>query len=400
MRPRQLKSAARHLLSTQPYEHDGIGIDLRYGAGRGCYTKVPGGAIVRGGLADFFTFTGGNQSYYRGPSGLLIPSVTNTPRVEYDTSGNALGLLMETARTNSALWSRDFTNAAWVKVDITAAKDQTGVDGVANSASSLTADASGGTVLQTIVLAAVVRTLSFYMKRITGTGPVSISQDGVTFTDISGDLDALSPEYPWVRVSLTATQLNPIIGIEMSGSGDVIAVDFATIEAGAAASSCIPTTTVGVTRTADRCVRTLGTEFSATAGTLAIAGTSSQAQDAANSQFLYEISDGTANERYVAFRVAATDTCRFNVIDGGAGQGPINATLVSGAKFKMASAWAANDLATSFNGGAAGTDASATLPTVTTLDLGSTLGLLQMNGHILRFDYWPVRQPNAFLLSR
>ena len=62
------------------------------------------------------------------------------------------GLLIEETRTNVVLHNRDLTNAAWVKTNMTAVKDQTGVDGVANSASKITATAANATVLQTITL--------------------------------------------------------------------------------------------------------------------------------------------------------------------------------------------------------------------------------------------------------
>lgn len=155
------------------------------------------------------------------------------------------GLLIEEARTNSALWGRNFTNAAWVKVNITAALNQTGIDNSLNSASSLTATAINATALQTLSLASASRTLSFWVKRLTGIGAVSISQDGVSWT-------AITVTAAWSLVQLTATQLNPVIGFQIATSGDAIAVDFAQIEAGAFATSPILTTTAAVTRAADQ----------------------------------------------------------------------------------------------------------------------------------------------------
>lgn len=68
------------------------------------------------------------------------------PRLVYDPVTLASqGILVEEARTNVVLWNRDLTNAAWTKTNITAAKDQTGIDGFASSASKITATAGNGT---------------------------------------------------------------------------------------------------------------------------------------------------------------------------------------------------------------------------------------------------------------
>ena len=53
-------------------------------------------------------------------NGDLVVCSTDQPRVEYDSSGT-LGLLVEAARTNSALRSQEFDNAAWTARGIIAA---------------------------------------------------------------------------------------------------------------------------------------------------------------------------------------------------------------------------------------------------------------------------------------
>ena len=50
--------------------------------------------------------------------------------------GSNNGGLIEEARTNDALWSRDMTNAAWVKTTMTTALNAVGIDGTANSATT------------------------------------------------------------------------------------------------------------------------------------------------------------------------------------------------------------------------------------------------------------------------
>ena len=169
------------------------------------------------------------------------------PRFDYDPSTLApRGLLVEEARTNVALYSRDMTNAAWVKSSITAALNQTGLDGVANSASSITASGANGTILQTVTLASSQRFYSAYVKRITGSGAVSMTTDnGTTWT-------AITVTGSWTQVSIPAqTVTNPVFGFKLATNGDAIAVDCNQNEGGAFATSAIITTSTSVQRTAD-----------------------------------------------------------------------------------------------------------------------------------------------------
>lgn len=155
------------------------------------------------------------------------------------------GLLIEEARTNSALWARDMTNAAWTKVNMTTAQTATGSDCIANSATTLTATAANATALQTIVSISQADTYSVGLKRISGSGTVNISLDGVSWT-------AAAVTTTWTRFSVTSTLLNPNLGIQIVTNGDVIAADFNQAELGSSfATSPILTTTVAVTRNTD-----------------------------------------------------------------------------------------------------------------------------------------------------
>lgn len=397
MKRSSLMAAAQRAMVTSPYFHDGISLDFRQGYERGCYVKVPGGAITRAPLTTLFTFTSGNQSMYMGPAGLLVASATNTPRIEFDANGNCLGLLMEAARTNLALHSADGTNAAWTKTNTSAAKTATGPDGVSNSATTVTASAGNGTILQTVTSASATRTLSVWLKRRTGTGNVQLTLDGGT------GWTTQSITSSWARYTLTqAAVTNPNFGIRLVTSGDEVDFYGFQLESAAFASSHIPTTTVGVARTADSCFRTLGSEFSATAGTVALRGRTSGGLDSGAGQTIIEFDDATSNERHTITRAATSDTVRYNIFDGGVLQSSVeSASLGNREAFRSAWAWALNDIAQSTNGGSVNTDTGATIPTVTQLVLGGPggNGNSYMNGHILTFDYWPTRQPNGFLTS-
>lgn len=180
-----------------------------------------------------------------GSNGIWTQSSVNGP--SYDSVLGTLMLLIEAdSATNVVLYNRDLTNAAWVKTNCTAAKDQTGIDNVSNAASSVTATASNATILQTITLASSQQFQSAFVKRITGSGAVSMTMDGgATWT-------ALTLTSSWVRLPIPAQTLaNPSVGFKIATSGDAIAVDFVQNEAGAAWTSPIATTSTAVTRTAD-----------------------------------------------------------------------------------------------------------------------------------------------------
>jgi hypothetical protein len=173
------------------------------------------------------------------------------------------GVLMEDARTNVVLWSRDLTNAAWTKSNVTATQNQIGADGIAASATSLTATAGNGTALQAITLGSSARAQSAYVKRITGSGVIQMTTDnGATWT-------AVAVTSAWSRVSIPAQTLaNPTVGFRIVTNGDAIAVDFVQNENGPFPTSPILTTTVAVARTADA----LSFAFGQTSAILALTG--------------------------------------------------------------------------------------------------------------------------------
>lgn len=137
------------------------------------------------------------------------------------------------------------TGLIWSKQGITAAKDQTGIDGVANSASSLTATEDNGTCVQTYTTASASYTSSVYLKRLTGTGNVQVSLDGSTYSTVE------ISNTEWRRIALSGTVVNPSLGIKLATNGDSVAMDFGQIEDGTFATSPILTTSAAVARSAD-----------------------------------------------------------------------------------------------------------------------------------------------------
>ena len=201
--------------------------------------------------------------------GSMVLLTTDQPRREQ------LGLLVEPVSTGNGLTApRDLTDAAWIKTNTTAAKTATGPDGVSNSASTLTATSSDGTVTQTVTVASSRRSSSLRIKRRTGTGAVYVTRDNFgAQTDISASLS--STEWKWVRShcgqgdntsstqwwdvdfdvipnciavsAMSSTAANPTIGVKLAVSGDAVDIDMVQDEASPFATS--PQT--GFTRAAD-----------------------------------------------------------------------------------------------------------------------------------------------------
>ncbi len=345
-----------------------------------------------GALDPRITFTRASNAWYFNSAGNLTQAATDVPRFDYDPATlEARGLLIEGGMTNIALHSRDFTQAAWSKTNITAALNVTGIDGVANSASRLTATASNGTALQTITSASATHVSSFFARRITGTGTVEISQDnGATWT-------AITLTSAWQRFNVAAaTVTNPVIGFRMVTSGDVIAVDVAQCEVSAVVSSPIITGAASVARAADNAtVNTLTPWFNPIEGTI-LAEYSRPFP--ANGQYELSFNDGTTAEELSLYNSAANrsvlvrDNSTVQFL-GVVGAGFDAAFQVS----KKALAYRAADFAGCLNGGTVATSATGTLPTVTSLRFGRLVGANYLNGWISRLAYYPTRLSDATL---
>lgn len=340
------------------------------------------------------TFTRASSGTYFDNTGTLQTALTNAARFDHNPSTLAsLGLSHREARTNVCLWNRDLTNAAWAAVTMTVAKDQTGIDGSANSASSLTATAGNGTCLQAITLASSARFQSAYVKRITGTGVVNMTLDnGATWI-------AVTVTAAWTRVTIpTQTLANPTVGFQIVTNADAIAVDYVQNENGTFETSPIATTTAAATRALDVCSTTDLSWFNASEGTFVVRFATRDISATAVNAFA--MTDGTGNER-ISVQESGSGVPAIIVIDGGATQantGASGVTMTADTFATLAGAYQVNNFAGSTNGGAIGTDTSGTLPTVTTLNVGGRNSQsAPLNGWISSLAYYPRRLPDATL---
>lgn len=336
-----------------------------------------------------------SSKYFQLPSGLWTSVSSN---VLAWIIGVALS--MEEARTNVALWCRDLTNAAWTKITMTAALDQTGIDGTANSASSITATSANATVLQAITLASSARFQSAFVKRLTGTGAVSMTMDGgTTWVDITSQLGA----GVWARATIpTQTLANPSVGFKLATSGDAIAVDFVQNENSAdMASSPILTTSAAATRAADKVTLplTLGAAYSM------FSKAKPPNPMPTNVYCSLSISDGTDSNRVTLRRSNAQSV----IIEQSGGAVLINAAMggvpsyAAGISGKAALAVAAGDIKGAFNGSLDTNSYSVALPvSPNQAVLGATgAGTAQFwNGLIERIAIWPSTRISNTLLQQ
>jgi hypothetical protein len=162
---------------------------------------------------------------------------------------------------------RNLADASWTTVTMTTSQTVPGVDGIANSATRCTATAALATALQpALILGGGFRFVSFYIKRVTGTGNIDITQNGITgwTTVMSG-----AGTGGWVRVQMFASVVNPQIGIRIATNGDAIDVDFAQLEdLGSLPHASSPMPTTGASRNPDVLSHPSANNISGSVGTL------------------------------------------------------------------------------------------------------------------------------------
>jgi hypothetical protein len=201
----------------------------------------------------------------------------------------------------------------------------------------------------------------------------------------------------FTRTLVSATTAFVCLGFRFDHAGAVdftLRIGLPQLEQGAFATSVIPTTTTALTRAADvASVNTLSPWFNAVEGTIYAEG--SGVSDA-NARYAVSINDTTLNE---FFGVRTLSGLASVGVDGGATQWALTASYTSNTIFKAALAYAVNDIAFTVGGAAPTTDTSATLPTVTQMQIGTGPALPIWNGYLRRITYYPRRLADSALQS-
>lgn len=241
-------------LHLNPASVDKMGRDFYWTYSKG-WTKFPWTGV--GALADYanqryvYPFVAGDISTLKSGTRENVLSVTATSTTQrgYTSSlgqfrtdlaagvsrltwsGGRAQLIIEPTIANRALSSRDLTISPWVLTNVTATKDQSGIDNGLNTATRLTATAANATALQPVTDASSKsRVFHASVKRITGTGNIDMMVDGVA-TPI-----AVTTTATRFYVFLTAST-SPTIGFRLATSGDEIMVDYVMLEDGTFATT-------------------------------------------------------------------------------------------------------------------------------------------------------------------
>lgn len=298
---------------------------------------------------DLITFTRASTATYIDNNGTIQTAAVNEARFNYDPStGECLGLLLEPSRTNLVLSSNTLAT-------------------------------------QDVTVSATVHTLHF-----TGTGTVTLSgvaTDGPLVGTGTGEAN---------RVSLSFTPTAGTLTLTVSGT-----VTNAQLEAGAFASSYIPTAGSQITRSADL-ARVTGTNFSnwysSTEGTFYV---NASLNAVAAVQYTLLAIENASDADFVAIARRSNSGPRLT---GNSSFDQPDITLaawVNGSR-KLAAAMKLADSAIAADG-SSGTNSDALVPSGLAKGDELTIGLSPGGGHssgfwtIKRIVYWSSRLSNATL---
>jgi len=368
------------------------------------YVGPPGGKLAVTRVSTALNYDSNN---------LVVVTPINTLRLDYDARlGDNLkpGYLMEDARANAVKWSNDLTNIVWTPTNITAALDQTGPDGVVNSASSITATAANGTISQALTGGVnAMRVWSAFVKRLAGTGVIEMTYDGITWTPVTVTGSWNPVELPSLLI------INPTPGFRIATSGDSIAVWCAQCEHGTinvttacwSRGSPIPTGAASVSRGTDG-VKLAGTLFplNLAEGTLYVKFMS-QGAVGIGTQTVIALDDNTAvAERVYVERTADNNTKKVSAgINDTGGQGAAwNSINICAhlTPWKSVVGYKFNDSAVCHNGEPMPAPSTTnTLPTTTQCCIGTRSPIASntsVQGWILEVLYKTTRMSNTELL--
>lgn len=342
----------------------------------------PGVDVARAGVATFV-----------GSDGLIQSATADTQRIDYST-GTA-GLLVEESRTNLVAESEDFSGWTTQANVLIIPNAETAPDG-ATTASKYTLTFSTGRQVTSPSFPTVVGvtyTLTLYIKAIVTT---TITFDGVTTSLFASD--------GWKRVTKTfvadSTSKTFYMFDISGGVGDRFYFWGFQVEAGAFATSYIPTSGSAVTRNADVATMT-GTNFSdwfnATEGTLK-ASLSTFETRSVETAFVSANSGNNLNQ-IALFKFATS--AGLSVRDGTTQAERYTAGAISAnTVFTLCGSYKENLFRAAKNGGSpTSPDTSGTLPTPTQLQIGRAGSSNVFNGIVRSIYYWPQSVTPAELSS-
>jgi hypothetical protein len=362
---------------------------------------------------------------------VLLTAASGVARFDHNpTTGESLGLLVEEQRTNLLLQSEDI-DTTWSKTRATSSLNSRVSPSGTLTADRLIASTDDNThfLSQTFTGTAVSSTFSVYVKAaglnfvalrlFNGTSQVGLAyynlSTGATGTVTAGTAAITSVGNGWYRCVLTATlaasasctadiqlanadNTNSFVGNDFDG----VSLWGAQLEAGAFATSYIPTVASQVTRAADAAIMT-GANFSswyrADEGTFYSELDTVRLADGATA---LEVNDGTTANRIILRiqnALASHIYTTYNVAQ--VNQSGTGFPVVANQVIQIITAYKVNDFKLGFDTRLVVTDTDGTLPgNIFQMSIGSlTSGQSVINGHLRKIAFYPKRLSDAELIG-
>ena len=389
-----------------------------------------------------------NPATYVGSDGLIKSATNNQPRFDYNpTTLVCKGLLIEEQRTNLLQRSEEFDDAYWTKTNATVTANTAVAPGGTLTADKLVATAVSGrhVAFRNIATSASnAFTVSCYAKAGEyGFLALSVMQgsnssgilytfnltDGTATQRAVGGYSGVSAQSQsvgngWWRCSITFTNAGAtadyvIIApspsatpsfdasyVTASYTGDGysgIYIWGAQLEAGAFATSYIPTTTAALTRNADVAVMT-GTNFSdwfnASEGTFVSKADTTPFNGALSGSLpILNVNDNTTNNQFGSrFDTGGTNTSMLMFI-GGASQGTVGLYNAVAGQNKLAINYKSGNRVGSLNAATVKTGTYTGSLVVDRMRIGSDANGSYLNGTIQQVNFYPQALTNTEMQS-
>jgi hypothetical protein len=400
--------------------------------------------FVSDGSTEQFTFTYDHNAGYVEFDNISVKEVTfdqadgtltlfnhpnNIPRIDYDSDGNRLGLLVEESRTNLVTYSEDLNT--FVKVSSTVeASSITSPDGGQN-ADQLKASATSavvGAYYNFNASSASSYAMSVFAKQNTAS-ILQVQAGGAAFgtayanfdlsSGVAGSSSGVTTSMVdvgsgWYRCSVVVTATATAIGnmsIDLVSSttagrndlftgsvGDGIYIWGAQVETGSFPTSYIPTSGSTATRAADvASIPVADFGYNQSEGTLFVELQHFDPRTGSKIATGAGFGDGTTNNRMWYYQ----NKGQWIGVSGGVSQfGMTGSEPSENTPTKFAGVFKTNDFTAYIDGTSIGADSSGSAPQVPTLFIGySGTTNSELNGHVKSIKYYPRRLSNAQLVE-
>ena len=352
---------------------------------------------------------------------MLRTAAINEPRLEYDSQGNPLGLLVEEARTNHVTQSA-VTSAEWVKVGaVTTTDREDNALGIFNGTAVGSNGAAWSRVKRNItVTSGTVYSGTFFYKegtsgrvrlvmRANGLESVISGEQGsiAVVQSNAGAISVVSEEdyggirkvtFKWTPNYTGAAEIG--LGAGSTVAGEDVILYAAQLEAGEFPTAYIPTEASTVTRAAEGVRVTLSDfYYRQKHGTIVIEFASKYDESVAGYNRPWELGNLATDVNRMFTYVTGVEKRLYNrIYDNDVDQflSSVTAELPNntGVYSKAALAWQTDDAQDSYNGNAGNTDTSVALTqerdTLAIMGRPTYTGN-RLSGHVKSIQYYPIR---------